>query len=142
MLCSRCVACLQQGGNRSWSILLARPAPVSSRGSRRIGRTLLRFKSSSRNTKKEFEEKQCAVPAEGDGLPTVDFPLEGNTSKPDYIATADTTLPLSVNAERYKSSAEGRFYLHHSDEGGLVSLPSVTTSECALGHVINGASCD
>lgn len=72
----------------------------------------------------------------------MDFPLEGNTSKLDYIATAGTAIPLSVDAERHKSSGEGRFYLHHSDEGGVVSLPSVTTSECAVGHVINGASHD
>ena len=100
----------------------------------------MRLKSSSRKRKKK--EKQSELPAEGDGVPAVDFPLEGNTSKPDYRASAGPTLPLSVDAERYKSSGAGRYYLHHSEEGGVVSLPSVTTSEWALGHVIYGVSRD
>ena len=68
-------------------------------------------------------------------------PLEGKANKPDY-RTAGAVLPFSIDAESHRSSDAGRFYLHHSEEGDVVALPSVTTSGCASDHVINDASRD
>ena len=141
-LCSRCVAYLQKGGGRGCCLLLlARPAPLSTGGRRKTGGSFLRWKSSSRKTKKEEEPMHCEVPTEGGGLLAMDFPLEGKTSKPNYTATVGGALPLSIDAESHKSSAAGRFYLHHSEEGGVVPLPSVTTSGCAPVHVITHHKC-
>ena len=127
-LCGRCAAYLQKGGGRGCCFLLpARPAPLSTGGRRKTGRSFLRWKSSSRKTKKEEEHMHCEVPKEGDGLLDMDFPLEGKTSKPNYTATVGGALPLSIDAESHKSSAAGRFYLHRSEEGGVVPLPRVTT---------------
>ena len=139
-LCSRCVAYLQQGGNRGCCLLLARTTLVSAGVRQRTGGSFQRWKSSSKKSKNE--EEHCKAPSEGDDCPALHFPLEGKASKPDYRATAGVGLPLSIDAESHKSSGGGRFYLHRSEEGSVVALPSVTTSGCASDHVINDASRD
>ena len=100
----------------------------------------MRWKSSSRKAKKD--EEHCNAPTEGNDSSPVYFPLEGKANKPDYRVAADGVLPLSIDAEGHRSSGAGRFYLHRSEEGGVVTLPSVTTNGRVPDHVINDASCD
>ena len=138
-LCSRCVSLLQRGGDRGCRLLLARHAPVSTGVRQRTVGSFLRWKSSSRKAKKD--EEHCKAATEGNDSSPVYFPLEGKANKPHY-RTAGGVLPLSIDAESHRSSGAGRFYLHRSEEGGVVTLPSVTTNGCAPDHVINDASCD
>ena len=130
---------LQRGGDRGCCLLLAQHAPASTGVRRRTVGSFLRWKSSSRKAKKD--EEHGNAPAEGNDSSPVYFPLEGKANKPDYRA-ADGVLPLSIDAESHRSSGAGRFYLHCNEEGGVVALPSVTTSGCASDHVINDASRD
>ena len=136
-LCSRCASLLQQGGDRGCRLLLARHAPASTGVIRRTVGSFLRWKSSSRKAKKDAEH--CKTATEGNDSSPVYFPLEGKANKPD-CRTAGAVLPLSIDAESHRSSDAGRFYLHRSEGGGVVALPSVSTSGCASDHVINDAS--
>ena len=119
-LCSRCVSLLQRGGDKSCRLLLVRHAPASTRVRRRTVGSFLRWKSSSRKAKKD--EEHCIAATEGNDSSPVYFPLEGKANKPDYRA-AGAVLPLSIDAESHRSSDAGRFYLHRSEEGGVVALP-------------------
>ena len=136
-LCSRCVCLLQQRGDRGCRLLLAQNAHASTGDRRKTVGSFLRWKSSSRKAKKD--EEHCKAATEGNNSSPVYFPLEGRASKPDY-RVAGAVPPLSIDAESHRSSGAGRFYLHRSEGGGLVELPSVTTSGCAPDHVINDAS--
>ena len=51
------------------------------------------------------------------------FPIEGKASKPEYRVAVGDVLPLSIDAESHRSSDAGHFYLHRSEEGGVVALP-------------------
>ena len=137
--CSGCVSLLQRGGDRGCCLLLARHAPASTGVRRRTVGSFLRWKSSSRKAKKDKEH--CKAATERNDSSPVYFPLEGKANKPDYRA-AGAVLPLSIDAESHRSSDAGRFYLHRNEGGGVVALPSVTTSGCAPDHVINDASRD
>ena len=128
---------LQRGGDRGCRLLLARRAPASTGVRRRTVGSFLRWKSSSRKAKKD--EEHCKAATEGNDLY---FPLEGKANKPDYRVAAGAVLPLSIDAESHRSSDAGRFYLHRNEGGGVVALPSVTTSGCASDHVIDDASRD
>ena len=136
-LCSRCVSLLQRGGDWGCCLLLARHAPASTGVRRRTVGSFLRWRSSSRKAKKE--EEHCKAATEGNNSSPVYFPLEGRAGKPDD-RVAGAVPSLSIDAESHRSSGAGRFYLHRSEGGGVVELPSVTTSGCAPDHVINDAS--
>ena len=124
-LCCRCVSHLQR---------------QSTGVRRRTDGSFLRWKSSSRKAKKD--EEHCKAATEGDDASPVYFPVEGKASKPDYRVAGGGVLPLSIDAESHRSSDAGHFYLHRSEGGDVVVLPSVTTSGCASDHMINDASCN